>query len=230
MGVSGSAVVLFDIDGTLLRRSGPAHRQALVDAVRRVAGVETTTEHIPVQGMLDRDILSWMLRDAGIAEARIRRLMPDLVHTAQNLYVRRCPDLRARVCPGVRRLLGLLERRQVPLGLVTGNLTRIGWKKMERAGLKPYFSFGAFAELGKTRADLVRLALRHARDRGWLNGNTCVSLIGDHPNDIRAARENGIRAVSVATGLSPVEELSAHSPDVLVNDLKELRLRILLGS
>src|ERR1022692_2788549 len=38
------ALVLFDIDGTLVRRAGPHHRQALVDAVRRVTGLETSTD------------------------------------------------------------------------------------------------------------------------------------------------------------------------------------------
>jgi phosphoglycolate phosphatase len=52
------ALVLFDIDGTLVRRAGPHHRQALVDAVRRVTGLETSTDGIPVHGMLDPDILT----------------------------------------------------------------------------------------------------------------------------------------------------------------------------
>ena len=51
-------LILFDIDGTLVRRAGPHHRQALVDAVRQVTGVETNTDGIPVHGMLDPDILT----------------------------------------------------------------------------------------------------------------------------------------------------------------------------
>ena len=39
-----SALVLFDIDGTLVHRAGPHHKQALVDAVRAVTGLESTTE------------------------------------------------------------------------------------------------------------------------------------------------------------------------------------------
>src|SRR5690242_21708409 len=102
---SRKALVLFDIDGTLLRRSGPHHRQALVEAVRRATGVETTTEGVPVQGMLDRDILACMLSNAGVPRARIRRHMPAMVTQAQRIYVRTCPDLRRRVCPGARMLL-----------------------------------------------------------------------------------------------------------------------------
>src|ERR1051326_9001717 len=62
------ALVLFDIDGTLVRRAGPHHRQALVDAVRDIAGLETTTEGIPVQGMLDPDILTTMMLNAGVEQ------------------------------------------------------------------------------------------------------------------------------------------------------------------
>src|SRR5438309_11607526 len=107
------ALVLFDIDGTLIRRAGPHHRQALVDAVRQVTGLETTTDHIPVHGMLDPDILSRMLRDAGASPAQIRRAMPAIIEKAQALYVRRCPDLSEKVCPGVQRLLGELRRGDI---------------------------------------------------------------------------------------------------------------------
>jgi phosphoglycolate phosphatase-like HAD superfamily hydrolase len=223
------ALVLFDIDGTLLRRAGPHHRQALVDAVRRTTGVETTTEGVPVQGMLDRDILTQMLANAGVSRAHIRRQMPAMIAVAQRIYVRSCPDLRRRVCPGARMLLYRLSRKGVATGLVTGNLTRIGWKKMERAGLKPYLRFGAFAELAADRAGLVRIAVRHARRQNWIDRTSPVALIGDHPNDIRAARANGVRSIAVATGVVPAEELAEHAPDILVPDLRALSLEMLLG-
>ena len=223
------ALVLFDIDGTLLRRAGPRHRQALVEAVRRVTGLETTTEGVPVQGMLDRDILAEMLRRAGASPGLIRRKMPEMMARAQTIYARRCPDLRRKVCPGARMLLYRLSRRGIPAGLVSGNLTRIGWRKMERAGLRRYLRFGAFAELARDRAGLVRIALGHARGEGWINGSSPVAMIGDHPNDIRAARANRVRSIAVATGLSGADELAAYSPDLLVPDLRALSLEMLIG-
>ena len=115
------------------------------------------------------------------------------------------------------------------IGLVTGNLTRIGWRKIERAGLKPYFRFGAFAELAKDRAGLTRdLAIRRARKEKWITRAGSISLIGDHPNDVRAAKcQYGIRSIAVATGLVPMEELRTHSPDVLLPDLRSLALEML---
>ena len=220
--------MLFDIDGTLIRKAGPHHRQALVDAVRRTVGVETTTDGVPVAGMLDREILAVMMSRAGMRPTAIRRAMPEIVRHAQLIYSRSCPDLRKKVCPGVRRLLYGLNRRGVVIGLVTGNLTRIAWKKMEHAGLKPYFRFGAFAELAKDRAGLVRLAIRHARREGWIGRESRISHIGDHPNDVNAARANNVRSIAVATGLATMEELAAHSPDFALPDLRALKLEMLL--
>ncbi len=223
------ALVLFDIDGTLIRRAGPHHRQVLVDAVRHVTNLETTTDGIPVHGMLDPDILTLMMGVAGATQAEARRAMPAIVEKAQALYVRRCPDLSHKVCPGVRRLLGRLERRGIPLGLVTGNLTGIGWRKMERSGLRHYFRFGAFAEMARDRAGLARLAIRQARRQSWIQKGAVIALVGDAPSDILAAKANGARSVAVYTGISTREELLAHEPDLLLEDLKELRLEMLFG-
>jgi len=223
-----NALALFDIDGTLLRRAGPHHRQALVDAVRRVTGVDTTTDGVPVAGMLDPDILRAMMRTAGMAAREIRAAMPEIVVAAERAYLRSCPMLSRRVCPGARRLLARLQREGFVLGLVTGNLTRIGWKKMERAGLREFFRFGAFGESARTRAGVARNAIRQARRAGWIGRNAAVSLIGDHINDIAAARANGIRSVAVATGILDAAALAEHHPDLLLPDLRALRPDMLL--
>jgi phosphoglycolate phosphatase len=220
------ALVLFDIDGTLVRRAGPHHREALVQGVRRVTGLETTTEGIPVQGMLDPVIVTAMMRVAGAGPATIREAMPDVLRAAERYYLRVCPELTGKHCPGVEPLLERLTRRGILLGLVTGNLTRIGWRKLERAGLRRHFRFGAFGEMAKNRAGLARLAIREARRQGWIGREAVVSLIGDAPQDIEAARANGIRAISVKTGISPVGELEALRPDELLRDLREFRLRM----
>ncbi len=226
--VPANALVLFDIDGTLIRRAGPHHREALVQAIRDATGLDSTTEDVPVAGMLDRDILRVMMLRAGMKPGQIRSAMPAIVRRAQTIYARSCPDLQRKVCPGVRRLLRDLERHGLAVGLVTGNLTRIGWKKMEHAGLKPYFRYGAFAEHAPDRAGLVRIAIRHARHKKWIGAASRISLIGDHPNDVRAARANNIRAIAVATGVVAIEELAEHSPDLLLADLRALKLAMLL--
>jgi phosphoglycolate phosphatase len=226
--VNYRALVLFDIDGTLVRRAGPHHREALVQGIRRVTGRTTTTEGIPVQGMLDPDIVAVMLRTVGARPAEIRAAMPEVLRAAERYYLRVCPVLTAKHCPGVESALDRLTRRGVLLGLVTGNLTRIGWRKLERAGLRSYFRFGAFGEMAKTRAGLAKLAVREARAKGWIGRDQPMSLIGDAPQDIEAARANGLRAISVKTGITPVEDLERLRPDLLLRNLLELRLRMVM--
>jgi phosphoglycolate phosphatase len=223
------ALVLFDIDGTLLRRAGPHHREALVQGIRRVTGLDSTTEGIPVQGMLDPDILTIMMRNAGVPRAEIRAVLPEVQGAAERYYLRVCPPLHEKHCPAALPVLEKLTRRGILLGLVTGNLTRIGWRKLERAGLREPFRFGAFGEMAKTRGGLAKLAVAEARKQGWIDRAALVSLIGDAPQDIIAARQAGIQSISVQTGITPVAELQAEHPDISLRNLRYLRLRMVIG-
>jgi phosphoglycolate phosphatase-like HAD superfamily hydrolase len=218
------ALVLFDIDGTLVRRAGPHHREALVQGIRRVTGLDTTTDGIPVQGMLDPEIIRVMMQRVGARAKTIASAMPEVLRAAERHYLRVCPALHDKHCPGVEPLLQRLKRRENLLALVTGNVTRIGWRKLERAGLRQYFRFGAFGEMARNRAGLARLAIRQARTAGWILRDAPVSLIGDAPQDILAARANRIRAISVNTGITPLTDLQALQPDVLLPNLRQLRL------
>jgi phosphoglycolate phosphatase len=149
---------------------------------------------------------------------------------AQRIYLRMAPrDLHARRCPGARPLLQRLRRASIPAGLVTGNLSLIGLRKMESAGLRRFFCFGAFAEMGNSRVALAKLALAQARRKGLVASHTRLWLIGDHPNDVNAARANAIRSIAVKTGLSSHEDLASHTPDLLLDDLRAFDFRSLLA-
>jgi phosphoglycolate phosphatase-like HAD superfamily hydrolase len=128
----------------------------------------------------------------------------------------------------VRHVLARLERHGIVMGLVTGNLTRIGWRKMERAGLRSYFRLGAFGEMSRDRGGLARLAIRQARERGWIARGTPVSLIGDAPADILAARANRVRSIAVSTGVVAPGILRTYGPDLLLDDLRGLTNEMLL--
>ncbi len=220
---------MFDIDGTLLRRAGPHHRQALVHGIRKVTGLDTSTIGIPVQGMLDPAIIAVMMRRAGAKRALIRQAMPEIQRAAERYYLRVCPPLEGSHCPGVPALLDRLVRRGFLLALVTGNLTRIGWRKLERAGFAHYFRYGAFGDMAATRGRLVKWAIREAIGQHALPAHAPVALVGDATSDVIAARENRIRVIAVQTGITPVEDLQAVKPDYLLRDLRDFRLRMVNG-
>ena len=68
-------------------------------AIRRITGLETTTEGIPVQGCSIPDILTIMMRRAGATRARIRESLPEIQRAAERYYLRVCPLLHDKHCP-----------------------------------------------------------------------------------------------------------------------------------
>ncbi len=217
--MTASTLFLFDIDGTLTRRTGPHHKQALVKGIQSATGILTTLDGVPTQGMLDRDLVRAMLAAVGVQDPPFEEIFA----AVQREYLANCADdLSHCVCPGVHSFLDQLRLRKIPLALVTGNLSAIGWKKIELAGLRRYFSHGAFSDQAETRPELAALAVRNAREAELVTKNCSVSLIGDHPNDVRAATANGYQSIGVATGFSTLDELRAAGAHIAVTELTEL--------
>jgi phosphoglycolate phosphatase len=222
---------LFDIDGTLLRGAGPHHKEALIDAAISVMGVECTLEGVDTAGCMDQDLVRAMLTNAGVGKRRIISSMTLILEAAQHHYSVHCKsDFSDKLCPGVAHVIGLLAKHDVPMGLVTGNLSAIAWRKLENAGIDRHFSFGAFAEQAKTRARVAKLALWDARKKELAAQRCSVTLIGDHANDIAAAKANGFRSVAVATGVMPVDELLSFQPDVVLRSLESASMELIFGN
>lgn len=212
-----------------MRGAGDHHKRALIEGIKQVTGVATHLEGVATSGMLDRDLIVGMLRAAGYSQRRSRLALREIMSACQSIYTENCPrDLSPFVCAGVPEFVAEVKRRGAVLGLVTGNLAQIGWKKVELAGLRSYFSVGAFAEDGTTRARLACIAAQRARKLGLLERDCRITLIGDHANDVAAAKANGFQSVAVATGLMPREELAATEPDRLVRTLSELPIEDVL--
>src|SRR6478609_8915030 len=94
--VEDGMLFLFDIDGTLLRRMPPAHRQALCDAAHAVYGVELGPLDLgQTAGMTDSAIAWRVLRAAGVPAEAIAEGLPDFFAAAGEAYTRHVPtDLR----------------------------------------------------------------------------------------------------------------------------------------
>jgi phosphoglycolate phosphatase-like HAD superfamily hydrolase len=226
--MSRSTLVLFDIDGTLMRGAGVHHKEALLEGVKRVTGRQASFDGIDTAGKLDMDLIGALLHSTGALAGT--EVLEAIAEQSQLAYVANClHDLRRFVCRGVRELMETLALRDAALGLVTGNLSAIGWRKMELAGLKEFFHCGAFSEDAPTRAEIAQLAAVRARQRNHAAADCRVSLIGDHRNDIEAAKANGIRSVAVASGPMPAAELRSFAPDILVDTLADLDVNLLFG-
>ena len=217
-------VVLFDIDGTLLRTDG-AGRRAMERAMHAMHGT-TGSATYRYDGKTDRQIIREQMREAGVAEADIRDRMDALLEQyLQNLSdeLRDRPD-QAVLCAGVPPLLEKLRsRRDVTLGLLTGNVRQGARHKLDAVGVDfDQFIINAFGCDHEHRPELPGIARGRAEAHlgRTVNGSELV-IIGDTPADIHCGRSIGVRALGVATGHYSVDDLAEHAPAAVFSSLED---------
>jgi len=220
-------LLLFDIDGTLLLRAADEHRDAILEGLRVVHGIErpVRTSLAVVAGRTDLDIARGILLSGGVSAQHIDARADDVRIAACEAYARLVPgDISHCVAPGMRELLvELAARKDTVLALVTGNFEPIARMKLRAAGIGKYFAGGqgGFGSDHEDRSELPAIARRRAgseEDGPWPRERTVV--IGDTPRDIACARADGVRVVGIATGPFTAQELT--DADAVAVDAREL--------
>jgi len=202
-----------------------AGRWAIDRAFEEVFGlgaIDSLEAGVRFNGRTDPAIIEEIAEKNGLHRAFLAERRPDLEARYLSLLERRLatPESPARALPGVSELLAELEREGVPFGLLTGNLRRGAELKLRAIRLDGYFRDGAFGSDGHDRAALGKLARERFEARaGSPIDPASVVVVGDAPEDIRAARANGYRSLAVGTGWTEPGELEALEPDLLMPDL-----------
>jgi phosphoglycolate phosphatase-like HAD superfamily hydrolase len=202
---------LFDIDGTLLNSRDAVHYFAFRNAIRDVLGIEASIEGVPVHGNTDVGILRAVLRRAGMKDVAIDKHMPQIVARMCAEVEQNREQLNPVLCPSILELIGHLQRQGKLLGAASGNLETVGWLKLEQAGLRPTFAFASFSFPRELRSEIFQHGIDLARQR--LGGHASVTVVGDTPADIEAARAVDVPVIALATGIYSFAQLKAHDPD-----------------
>ena len=213
-------IILFDIDGTLVRTGG-AGKAAMETALVSAFGVRELRDEVDYSGRTDLAISRDLLRVHGIEPTLASQ------HLLRDTYLSLLPpnlsEKGGTVCPGVRELLTELTRAAShTLGLLTGNVHLGARTKLAHFGLWEHFACGGFGDSHYDRDDVARAALASAR--AHLNRDVDpndVWVIGDTPLDVKCARAIGAKAVAVATGWHALAELEACAPDFALADLSD---------
>ena len=206
-------VVLFDIDGTILR-SGGVGRIAMERALTKVFGSPGSSEY-RYDGKTDRQIVRETMRLEGRSDEEIDAAMDQLLEQyVVGLHEEFASGKRTvQIFPGVLELLDALEQQSgVTVGLLTGNIVEGAKAKLGAAGIDfSRFKVNAFGSDHEERPELPGIAQLRARHLlgADIAGNRVV-VIGDTPADIRCGEAIGARAIGVATGRYTVDELSEH--------------------
>jgi len=134
-------LILFDIDGTLLLTGG-AGMIAFERAFAELFGLAEVWGDLKPDGKTDPAII-----DEITLRVMSRELTPEEYGNLCRRYHEhfRLEILNAkafRLMPGVEDVLARLAKRaDVRLGVATGNFEEAAWLKLERGGLRQYFSF-----------------------------------------------------------------------------------------
>ncbi|MHC9542285.1 MAG: HAD family hydrolase [Vulcanimicrobiota bacterium] len=218
-----NALLLFDIDGTLVMPGHTRHGDAIQDAVACHTGKQISPHEVDPDGKTDSGIILEMLCRAGCAKEKSQRLLPLVLETMAEKFISIREDLTPFVYPEALQALGSLSKHsRYILGLLTGNHENVAWHKLRMAGIDHYFSLGSFGNESVERHALVPIAVKRAeRKCGCSISTENVAVIGDTPRDIACGKRNNVRTVAVATGASPLSELLQHGADLTLIDLGE---------
>jgi len=217
--VTEAKVVLFDLDGTLLRTGG-AGRRAMDQALREV-GLADGLGTMRLDGMTDRAIV----REAAVAhqlgcdvtviDAVLARY---LVLLEGNIAA--CAEAEYVVLPGVADAVRALRERGLAVGLGTGNVEPGARIKLARSGLNAHLPFGGFGSDAEDRAELLAAGVRRAEELLGLSLDPeSVWIVGDTPKDVTAGKRIGAKVLAVATGHYSVDALVGTGADIVVPDL-----------
>jgi phosphoglycolate phosphatase-like HAD superfamily hydrolase len=216
-------LVLWDVDHTLIETRGigfAIYQRAFAAVAGRPLG-----RLAQVSGRTELEIMRETLRINGIepTEEAVDALAAALIQG----YAGNRAELATtgRALPGAAATLRQLAADpHLHQGVLTGNLRDVACIKLEVFDLASYLDLGAsgYGDDHGDRATLVRIAQQRAAEQtGVVFSNAHTVLLGDTPNDVRAAARAGVRVIGVATGKSSRDDLIAAGATVVLNDLTD---------
>jgi len=216
-------LVLFDIDGTILKLKDDLSRIIFKKILKKIFGRDIENEHLPdFSGVTDMFIIKEIARRADfpfeILDEEFDAIWENL-HTDFEIH---CNNENIRIMPGITELLERMHKdNSFILGLVTGNFKQNAYLKLRHCNFDKYFTFGAFGSDNEDRNILPPIAIQRANEIFGIDlfSNENTLIIGDSPNDIKCAKANNIPVISVATGHFTSDILKEYYPDYLMKDL-----------
>lgn len=216
-------VFFWDIDGTLLS-TARAGVLALEDAVRETCGAQVYLADLPTSGLTDHQVAVAALEAAGCTADP--RTVADFVAVYERRLPERLHAREGRELPGARELLVALGQRSDALSLLLTGNTELGARaKLRHYGLDDLISDGAYSTDQGERTEIAHRALDRATVRlGRAPRSEETYVIGDTPHDVACGEAIGARTIAVASGTYSCDQLAAHDPWWLLDELPPFEL------
>ncbi len=220
-------IILFDIDGTLVKAGGAGAR-ALDHAVEALTGRKNACDQVQLQGATDKTNFDSAFRVGAGRKPNKKELAALTRH-----YVSRLPhevnaSLKAKKylkIKGVEKFLEKLAgRKNVLLGLGTGNLKDGAFIKLEPSGLLRHFAFGGYGCDSHHRSVVLQKAVQRAAKLAKVSvRDGDVYVIGDTHRDVEAAKEAGYHSGVVMDGFGDREKIMRANPELIAKDFSAMK-------
>ncbi|MEW6222265.1 MAG: HAD family hydrolase [Candidatus Hadarchaeota archaeon] len=217
-------LVLFDVDQTLVDAL-EHHNYGYSKAMKEVFGVDAQLTEIKFAGKIVPNIIRELGELKGISKDVVESRLAEAVEKVEHFAKEAVNKNHVKVLAGVVQLLEKLRERKHVIGILTGSPKAVTESILEKAGLKKYFDIMVFGPEGKSRVELVGVAVARAEGKTGrrFSGKDLVT-IGDSIHDIDCGKPYGAVTIAVATGFHSREELMEHSPDYLFRDLTDPKI------
>ena len=221
--MAGKQLVLFDIDGTILR-SGALPRQLMNEAVKDLAGASPDLQVEEVAGFTDPMIIRAALRKVRFNTTDVHSAVESVLRDYLVRLKRSYPSYKpVQLYEDSMGLVHRCKREGWHVGLLTGNLQAGAKIKLDRFNIWGEFDFGVFGDDASAREDLLWMAPEIAWDKlGEAYTHDRMVIVGDTPNDARVAYLNGVRSLIVCRRPEWRSKIESQNPTWIVDSLEDV--------
>ncbi len=226
-----NTVILFDIDGTLVYRTGThdsAGKRAMDAAAFDLTGISGQADKINFAGATDLDVARQLLEMGGVetpGSSQKQRFL-ELYADYLSQYIKKDSyTARGETFLVIKKLSSM----GAVIGIATGNIKKGAVAKLESAGIGDLFNYdlGGYGEDGDVRSYIVKAAI----DRTSVNLSKKVTntvVVGDTPYDVEAAHSCGAKCIGIPFGKNTDSVLIDCGADLVVNEINDKLIEAIL--
>lgn len=232
-------LVLFDIDGTLIRHFGTEPNVNVgwirfSHALNKVFNIDVVPKpELNYHGSVDRAILYDIARLYGVTKTEFDKKWGDVKSAViEYAHTKEHNQIYEAILEAVELLYKIRsESKNYVLGILTGNVEKMAYWKLKHVDIDPsWFKLFVTSDEFEDRISLAKSVFTKVeKEAGIIVLNEDIYIIGDAVGDIRCAKAIGAKSIIVTTGKHKKEELLLENPDLLVDSLMDERVLILLG-
>ena len=215
-------LILFDIDGTILK-TDPSARRSLSDSLTDYTQKKIDLSVADCAGKTDRLIISNTLKKFNIPcnDEIMTLILDNYFRILQDSY----RHDRSELYPGINELLtDLIKDKTNLLGLITGNFRKGAEIKLSSFDIIDLFKVGAYGDDGFYREGLPAAAVRRARElTGYSYEDGQVTVIGDTDSDVKCGKLINAKTIAICRKKEFHDSIKNSKPDFLFFDTENYK-------